>query len=152
MRVFFKLNFFLFIWNWKWPLPQERASFSKLKSLCICIFSIISKKVIANLEVPPLTFQGVIFRKVLGIELFYFTQLVFRGKQPYILNNVEIPVGVVPNLVHLTENSPTARSTNLRVTHYNYSPQRREHEWEKGGGEGVIFFMEWRNGILGVCM
>ena len=99
-------NFFWFVWNWKWSLPQERASFSKLKSLCICIFSIISKKVIANLEVPPLTFQGVIFRKVLGIELFYFNQLVFRGKQPYILNLVEIRVVVVNSLVDLTENYP----------------------------------------------
>ena len=50
----------------------------------------------ANLEAPPPpTFQGVIFRKVLGIEIFYFNQLVFREKQPYILNFVEIGVGVV---------------------------------------------------------
>ena len=85
----------MFIWNGKLPLPQERASFSKLKSLCICIFSIIHNQVMANLEIPPLTFQGVIFRKVLGIELFYFNQLVFREKQPYIPNFVEIGVGVV---------------------------------------------------------
>ena len=35
---------------------------------------------------PPITFQGGIFRKVLGVELFYFNQLLFRTKQPYIVN------------------------------------------------------------------
>ena len=38
---------------------------------------------------------GVIIRKVLGLEIFYSTQLVFRGKQPYITNLIEIPDGVV---------------------------------------------------------
>ena len=38
---------------------------------------------------------GVKIRKVLGLEIFYFTQLVFRGKQPYIPNIVQIPDGVV---------------------------------------------------------
>ena len=95
VRGFFKFNFFLVIWNDKLSLPQERASFSKLKSLCICIFSIIHNQVMANLEIPPSLFRGVIFRKVLGLEIFYFNQLVFREKQSYILNFVEIGVGVV---------------------------------------------------------
>ena len=59
---------------------------------------------------PP-HFSGVIFWKVLGIELFYFIQFVFRGKQPYKMNYFEIHVGVVPHLVHLTENSPITKQT-----------------------------------------
>ena len=31
----------------------------------------------------PITFQGGIFQKVLGIELFYLNQLLSRTKQPY---------------------------------------------------------------------
>ena len=54
-----------------------------------------------NLAVHPHFSGGFIFRKVLGIELFYLTQLVFRGKQPYIPNFVEIQVGVVLHLGEL---------------------------------------------------
>ena len=38
---------------------------------------------------------GVIIRKILELQIFYFTQLVFRGKQPYIPKIVKIPDGVV---------------------------------------------------------
>ena len=45
----------------------------------------------------------------------------------------------------------TARSTNIRITHYNYSPKRGGANG--GGGRwGGNFFMEWRNGMVGVCM
>ena len=37
---------------------------------------------------------------------FYANQLVFRVKQPYTLNFVEIPVGVVSHLADFTENPP----------------------------------------------
>ena len=47
------------------------------------------------------TFLGVIIRRVFEIQLFYFNQLVFRVKYPYILNFVGIrslKFGVLTNI------------------------------------------------------
>ena len=33
-----------------------------------------------KLETPPITFQGDMFRKVLGVEPFYFNKLLFPGE------------------------------------------------------------------------
>ena len=35
---------------------------------------------------PPITFQGGVFQRVLGVELVYFNQLLSRTKQSYIVN------------------------------------------------------------------
>ena len=41
-------------------------------------------------------------------------------------------------------------------TYQNYAlqlqPQKKGREWREGGGEGLFFFMKWRNGMVGVCM
>ena len=60
-----------------------------------------------NLAVHPhFSGGGFIFHKILGIHHFYLTHLVFKGKQSYIPNFVEIQVGV---MLHLGE---------LRITLY----------------------------------
>ena len=100
---FKSLIFFLVNLNEKWMIPQERASFSKVISLYICIFSIFHDQVIAKIEKIWLLFMGGFSAKFLAYGIFYANQLVSRVKQPYTMSFVEIPVGVVSDRADFTE-------------------------------------------------
>ena len=74
---------------------KKEHSFAVLNHDAYVYFLLFITKLLPILKCHYHFSGGVIIRKVLGLEIFYSTQLVFRGKQPYITNLIEIPDGVV---------------------------------------------------------
>ena len=68
--------------NEKWMIPQERASFSKVISLYICIFSIFHDQVIAKIEKNWSLFKGGFFAKFLAYGIFTLTSLFLGWNNP----------------------------------------------------------------------